>query len=587
MNFLGIDVLELELPAFFAAGTLAFVVTYLAWLAWIWRQGSLQWVWAPIFLALMAWFWTTYPLSGIWGLAPITDRMRNLWSCATAAAGNAPWESGVVGQFHLEPLWAFIVSNLSLRDPGLVLRIYPFLPALVIVLFGVSLRFVFATDPSPGEDEPKRNNLRALFVIFFALLVAAPPLDFLGAYNGSVAKMFLHKPNHVVALALVPICIWFSVRVMSKPFSFLSSAATGLLLGVLGWAFIMYWILLCLGLVFGGLLIASVKGLGRQHVRLGAVLLASLVLVVPYVYYLKVNFPPAVSLSAGAAADLRSPWDQGPPRGSSLFFLATFDLGLTFYLGLYGAWTVWRRRNRFDLMWLGLLMALYVAWAGSAILYASARSRGAIHVYTLLVVVMAIFSGWGVYDLIERGGRKFARKLSSSLHRLGDGLGDSSRLTAVVLLLLLPATLPSWWKPDVMDDHFRLGLTPIPKRYLALGEWIRNNTEGSDIFLAAVDAGAWVPVVSGRRVRRLLKPPFGTEDYWDECALLEPADPPDLDGAMAAADRLGASYVVSSPTFLSEHVLTEKQLNRNPLLERVFQTRGVTVYRILRSEPSS
>ncbi len=423
--------------------------------------------------------------------------MRNLWSCATAAAGNAPWESGVIGQFHLEPLWVFIVSLLSLRDPEWVLRVYPFLPALVIVLLGCGLRFVFAVEPEAvpsDENESKRNDLRALYVVFFALLVAAPPLDFLGAYNGSVAKIFLHKPNHALALALVPICIWLLVRTISKPFSFLSSAATGLLLGVLGWAFIMYWMLLCLGLVVGGMLIALVKGPGRQHLRLGAILLVSLVLVLPYVYYLKVNFPPAVSLSAGTAADLRSPWDQGPPRGSSLFFLATFDLGLTFYLGLYGAWTAWRRRGRFDLMWLGLLAALYTAWAGSAVLYAAARSRGAIHVYTLLVVVMVLFSGLGVYDLVERGGRRLARKLSSSL----DWLGNSSRLTAVVLLLLLPATLPWWWQPEVMDDHFRLGLTPIPKRYLAMGEWIRNNTAGTDILLAAVDAGAWIPAVSGK-----------------------------------------------------------------------------------------
>ena len=576
MNFLEIDVLELNLPAFFAAGTFAFVAAYLCWLVLIWWQSAIRWAWAPIFLALMAWFWTTFPLPGIWGLAPITDRMRNLWACATAAAGNSPWESGVIGQFHLEPLWAVIVSLLSLRDAEWVLRLYPFLPALVIVLFGLSLRFSFAVEPegvASGESESLRNELRALFVIFFALLVAAPPLDFLGAYNGSVAKIFLHKPNHVIALALVPVCLWLVVRTISKPFSFLSSAVTGLLLGVLGWAFIMYWILFCLGLVFGGILIASVKGFGRQQLRLGVILLVSLAIVLPYVYYLKVNFPPAVSLSAGTGEDLRSPWDQGPPPGSSLLFLATFDLGLTFYLGLYGVWTVWRRRNRFELMWLGLLTALYAAWAGSAVLYAAARSRGAIHVYTLLVVVMAIFSGLGVYDLVERGGRRLALKLGSSL----DWLGNSSRLTAVVLLLLLPTTLPSWWKPEVMDDHFRLGLTPIPKRYLALGEWIRDNTKGSDTLLAAVDAGAWIPAVSGRQVRRLLKPSFGTEDYWDECALLEPTDPDELKAAVA---RLGVSYIVSTPAFLTEHVTTEKQLNQNPFLERVFQTRGVTVYSI-------
>lgn len=58
MNFLGIDVRELDLPAFFEAGRLFYLGVFLAWAAWVWKSNRNLAVWAPMLLALVFWWMT-------------------------------------------------------------------------------------------------------------------------------------------------------------------------------------------------------------------------------------------------------------------------------------------------------------------------------------------------------------------------------------------------------------------------------------------------------------------------------------------------------------------------------------------------
>jgi len=487
LNFLGIDVRGLDLDAFFSIGRLLYLAAYLGWIALLVHTRRRVWAWGPVLLALGVWALTTFPLLRPYGLqAPTSDRLRHVWWAATAAAGNPPWESGVVGQRTLEPLWSALVSLLALRDPARVMTVYPFLPVLGLAATAAALWWAFRAQP-----------LRAMLVSFFVLLAATQPLDHLEPFRIFWARHFLLKPNHALGLALVPVL----AAVFARPLGAARALAGAALLGLLGWVFVVDWALFCASLVCF-LVLAAVRRATfvrkAEALRLAAVLLASALLVAPFVLYLARHFPNAVSLSAGdpTAGSRASPWGDARPAAHSLVFLATFDLGPHFPLALYGALRAWRRGRRGDLVWLGVLAAAYVAWTATAVLYTMARARAADEVYWFLAFAVAVHAGLGAHALVRRAAAGWRRARGASL------LATPRRLAAAVLLAWLPFTIGWWWDPPRMDGHFTAALQPVPYDMRALAAWLRERTRGTDVVLASGDAMAWVPALSGRRVAR-------------------------------------------------------------------------------------
>jgi hypothetical protein len=487
VNFLGIDVRGLDLETFFAAGRIVYVAAYVGWLVLVFRGRRHLSVAGPVVLTLLLFALTTYPLLRPYGLSIPSDRLRHLWWGATAAAGNPPWESGVVGQRTLEPVWSLFVSLLAGRDPARVVDVYAFLPALGLVATGAALAWAFRGAP-----------LRALFAVFFVLLAATQPLDSQEPFRNFWARHFLLKPNHALGLALVPVIL----RVLAAPLDAARTAGAALLLGLLGWVFVVDWALVCGGLAcFLALcLVRRPPPLDRREVlRLAAVLGGAMVIVLPYVIYLAAFFPHAVSLSAGtdATAPLRSPWGDERPQAHSLLLLATFDLGPHFPLALYGAWASWRRGRRGDLLWLGTLAGGYLAWAVTMWLYASARARAADEVYFFLAFVVAVHAGLGAAALVRRAAAAWRRTHVRSPWRA------PQRLAAVALLAWLPFSLGWWWDPRTMDAHFAVGMNPLPANMdalKALASWLRTHTQGRDIVWADPAVALWVPALSGRRI---------------------------------------------------------------------------------------
>jgi hypothetical protein len=487
LNFLGIDVRGLDLDAFFRIARLVYLATYLAWIALLVCTRRRVWAWGPVLLALGVWAFTTFPLLRPYGLqAPTSDRLRHVWWAATAAAGNPPWESGVVGQRTLEPLWSALVSLVALRDPARVMTVYPFLPALGLAATAAALWWAFRAQP-----------LRATLVSFFVLLAATQPLDHLEPFRIFWARHFLLKPNHALGLALVPVL----AGVFARPLDAARALAGAALLGLLGWVFVVDWALVCAGLVCFLALAALRRAtfLRKADVlRLAAVLVASALVVAPFVFYLARHFPNAVSLSAGdATAGTRaSPWGDERPAAHSLLFLATFDLGPHFPLALYGAFRAWRRGRRGDLVWLGVLAAAYLAWTATAVLYTMARARAADEVYWFLAFAVAVHAGLGAYALVRSAVAAWRRARGAAL------FATPRRLAAALLLAWLPLTLGWWWDPPRMDGHFTAALQPVPDDMRVLAAWLRERTRGTDVVLASDDAMPWVPALSGRRVVR-------------------------------------------------------------------------------------
>jgi hypothetical protein len=438
---------------------------------------------------------------------------------------------------------------LALRDPGLVVVIYPYLSGLGIVLVGLDLGITFArrmrrleaTDSMAAID----GNRCAMFVVFFVLLATTQPLDFVGPFNGSLWKTFLLKPNHVLGLALLPVC----ASVLASPLTRRRSIVAVLLIGFLGWVFIIHWVLFswCV-LLFAALGLFTGAVTRKSCFRLSVIVLLASILVAPYVYFLRTNFQEAVSLSPPWSPDTpkTSRWGDSAPSSHSLLFMVTLDLGVNFYLGLWGAWVTWRRRSSFDLIWLGFAASTYSAWAVSALLYETGRARGAAHVYLAVMFTVAVLAGIGAADLVRRVSERFAPDSQSLRMTL-------NRVTAGGLLLLLPLSIPWWFRPHVMDSHFRVALDPLPQNVVDLAAWIRSNTRGSDRFLAGPSVASWIPALSGRPVAGIGRAQYNSQSYWDECAFIFPVD---LDDAREVGRRLRLEYVVVDPSCWKNIFLT-------------------------------
>jgi hypothetical protein len=531
VNFVGVDVRGLDLESFFRAGRLAYVAAYLAWVVWLWRGRRRAGVWGPVLLSVFCWALTTFPLQRIYGLMAPSDRLRHLWWSAVVAAGLPPWESGVLDRRSLEPLWGAAIGWLSLGDPARVWRIFPWLPAAALVLTGAGLAWAFRARP-----------LRALLVAFFLLLACTQPLDYGEPFRAFWARQFMLKPNHAIGMALVAP----AVSLLSGPLTRRRMAAAAAVLGALGWAFVVDWVLLCAGVVCGMGLLGLRRRLAASDARrMAGGLLAGGAVVAPFVWYLAREFPSAVSFSAGTDAlrPLRSPWGDAPPSGDSLFFLATFDLGPHFALTLVGAWSGWRSRRRADLLWLGVLLAAYGAWACTALLYALGRARAADEVYWFVVFSAAVHAGLGADALLRRAAA--ALRARGRRPRLA-----LRRLAACALVVWAPFTLGWWWHPPRMDAHFNVSLEPVPPDLVALGAWLRDHAHPRDVVLAGEPVAQWVPAVSGRRVLRVGAPAPGSADHARESALLRPGPLSDEGRALAARDL---RFVVWDASLAEEH----------------------------------
>ena len=149
---------------------------------------------------------------------------------------------------HFEPFWAVMTAALSGWDPERLLRIYPLLP--LAMAWGFALSLFFALRPLPGgegkpdDPEPWSGWERALIALSATLLSSAP-LDYAAPYRVPWAMTFLLKPNHSLGLVLLP---WI-VRGFAGIRRGRDRLLVGLLLHLLGWAFVIHMGAFCIGLV--------------------------------------------------------------------------------------------------------------------------------------------------------------------------------------------------------------------------------------------------------------------------------------------------------------------------------------------------
>jgi hypothetical protein len=546
VNLFGADVRALDVGAFLAAARAFFPLFVLGWLAAMLRFTRLrrpEWLLAGVLLA-NAWAWaeTNWPLQRLYALGPSSDRVNNIAMCQSVAAGHSPLSTPQVGHLHFEPFWGLLTAVLSGYSPERLLRLYGFLPLLTACAFAISL--YYALRPSrDAPDEPWSGWERAL-IAGAATLLSSAPLDPAGTYRVPWAMTFLLKPNHAVGLVLLP---WV-LRAFAGITGWRSRLAAGLLLHLMGWAFVIHMGATCIGLVVFVLLalVARRPDARRDAIDVAAVIGINLLVVSPYL----------VILLLGHAVFSENPRNQIPPW-SPHFLEATARLGWMLPLAVWGGVVAWRR-DRLGRAWTAQAVGALVLWLAFYPLSALSQAKERDDVFYWLRFLAAAMAAIGAWDLARRG----ARQLTG---RAAEWLGTPHRRAAVLAALALPWALPYWWDPGRMDLYFPGSLAPLPPSVTEPAAALARAPAG----VIAGDPGAarWIAALTGRKV--ILARDFPTApDFRARLQLNEMllrGDP----GASAEAARFGVSHFVVTSAWLAESGLTLADLERNPSLAPV------------------
>jgi hypothetical protein len=518
---------ETQLPAFLTSARLAAIVVFA-----IWGLGTL-WIRRPVWvlggvLGWCAYLWSisTLPLGRIYALGVGNDRLNNLALCTPVAAGAPFWETYQVGQLNWEPFWSLFTAALSGWNADRLLRIYPYLPLLVVVGFAMSL--YAGLRPAADSEGDAWSAWERAFAVFFALLLSTAPLDYEGRYRANWSVNFLLKPNHALGLVLVPLVLALFARLRSWG----GRLAAGVLLHLLGWVFVLHWVYVSASLfVYLGITWLKRRELWRKaFADVATAVGLNLLIVSPYLVMLLIGYP-----FTGRAPE------SVLPSVASHFLEATLDQGIVFFLALWGGRVLYRRGDALSRLWLALAISAFGIWLAYLGLSWMERARETDEIYYFLRVVTAVLAGIGAWNLAE------------SLVKLLEW--PRARGPAGILLLSLPLALPSFWDPWTMDSYFVRSVSPLPDHLVQAMAFIRAETRPGSTFIAGGDQSRFVAALGGRRLLsdKTIHQPKDVE----ERAKLERALMVENDRGAAAAlqERYGVRYVLVSPGLLREHAV--------------------------------
>jgi hypothetical protein len=546
VNLFGADVRALDVGAFLAAARALFPLFALGWLAamlWVPRLRRPEWLLAGVLLA-NAWAWTetNWPLQRLYALGPSSDRVNNIAMCQGVAAGHSPFLSPQVGLLHFEPFWGAFTAVLSGFSPERLLKLYPFLSLLTVCAFALSLHCALRP-PRGAPGEPWSGWERAL-VAAAATLLASAPLDPAGTYRVPWAMTFLLKPNHALGLVLLP---WV-LRAFAGITGWRSRIAAGLLLHLMGWAFVIHMGATCIGLVVFAVLALAARrpDARRDAIDVAAVIGVNLAVVSPYL----------ILLLLGHGVFSTNPRHQIPPWSPHLLE-ATARLGWMLPLAAWGGAVAWRR-DRLGRAWAAQAAGAVIFWLAFYPLSALELAKERDDVFYWLRFLAAAMAAIGAWDLARRGVRQLRGRGAA-------WLGAPHRLAAALAVIALPWALPYWWDPGRMDLYFPGSLAPLPPSVTEPAAALAGAPEG--VIAGDPRAARWMAALTGRKVVLAadfpMPPEFAARMRLNE--MLLHGDP----GALAEAARFGVSHFVVTSAMLAESGLTLADLERHPYLAPV------------------
>jgi len=469
------------------------------------------------------WAVTTLPLGRVYGLGTSGDRLNNMAICTPVAAGSPFYETHQVGQLNWEPFWSAFTAALSGWNPDRLVRIYPYLPLLVVCAFGVSLYLGLR----PPGDAPAGtwSGWERAFATFFALMLSTSPLDEGGTYRAGWSVNFLLKPNHALALVLLPPLLALLARIRG----FRGRVAAGILLHLIGWVFVLHWVYISTGMLVYLVLtwVSSRRDFRKALANVATALGVNLVLVSPYLYMLLRGYPFTVRSSDYVLRSI-----------GSHFLEVTLDQGSVFFLALWGGRLLYRRADALSRLWLSLTIGCLILWVAYIGLSWAHTAREPDELYYFLRILSAALAGIAAWDLAQRLGSLFD--------------WAPSKIPAAILLLSLPLALPCWWDPLTMDSYFPQSVAPLPDPLVRTMTFIRDQTEPGAAFVAGRQYSRYVAALGGRRLlvdKAIHAPPDWRQRYSLEKSLLLDGD---LEAGRALFERYGVRYALFTPELLLE-----------------------------------
>jgi hypothetical protein len=403
---------------------------------------------------------------------------------------------------------------------------------------GFAASLYYALRPPGGGAPDAWSGWERALVAGAATLLSSAPLDHVLTYRVPWAMTFLLKPNHAVALVLLP---WV-IRAFAGITGWRSRLAAGLLLHLMGWAFVVHMAAACAGLtVFALLSLLARRGEARRDVLdVAAVIGVNLLVVSPYL----------VMLVASHGVLLGNPRHQIPPWSPHLLE-ATARLGLLLPLAAWGVVVAWRR-DRLGRVWATQAVAALALWIAFYPLAAIEQAKERDDVYYFLRVVAAAMAAVGAWDLVRRAGALAtgaARRFAAA----------PERLAAALAILALPLTVPYWWDPGRMDLYFPGSLAPVPAS-LTTPAAVLAATPGA---VVAGDPGAarWMAALTGTRV--VFARDFPAPDWAFRTALGERLLRGDPEARPDAA-RFGVTHVIATSAQLARLGTTLDDMARRP-----------------------
>ena len=548
---LGVDVARLDVPAFLSAARVLFPVLALAWLAALLKVRRPWWLLLGALLANgYAWGITNYPLQRLYALGPSRDRVSNVALCQVVAVGNPPLQTWQVGQLHFEPFWGLLVAAVSGGSAERVLALYPFFPLVTAVGFALSLYLGLRPGPGPppAGPEPAWSAWERALVAGFATLLSSAPLDFAWIYRVPWSLTFLLKPNHALGLVLFPLVLRAFVSIRGTR----GRIATGLLLHLMGWAFVLHMAYAAVGFaVFAAWSWLERRPEARRDATdVLAVLGVNAAIVSPYLAMLLLGYPflvksPVMTISTVSPHLLET----------------TARSGWLFALGLWGTAVAYRRGDRLGRAWAAQVAGAFLVWVSYLALNALQLAREKDEIFNWLRFLTAAFAGIGAWDLAGRALRGLERPWPEAAR------------AAAVAVLVLPLSLPYWWDPLRMDGYFAGSVPPIPDEVRGPTDFLRTQTDPHAVVAGDHDFARWVGALGARRVLlgdHMHSPGDRPRREALEEQLVRGGDPA---SAWSVAAGYGVRYLTVTPALLARYPgATLDALERRADLREVHRT---------------
>ena len=298
-----------------------------------------------LLLNILAWCAYTAPLPRLYSLLEGRDRISYVGEAAVVAAGNSPLERAQVGEPAVEPLWTLLIASLALFRPEAVVSVFHWLPVLALVMVAAGL-YLGLRQTAP-DDEAQRWE--TALIVFAVLGLSSVAMTERSPIPPFWAGNFLLKPNHAAAFGLVGVVVGMSGsgrRLWHQ----------AIVLGLLGWVFIMSWGLTAAGLIAGELLQSKAE---RRLAKTVGVVALSAVLVSPVVATIAMHYGPTSDTVAVLGIWKVDVMAQrlGYPD------LLLGDLGPGLPLAALGMWILLSRGRRIDRLLLGLIASAAAIWA--------------------------------------------------------------------------------------------------------------------------------------------------------------------------------------------------------------------------------